>query len=163
MQLVVGGESFVCPAKLAFYWKAAFVCWLFNKKPTDFKYEVLEEEEIDLLKQQEKEMKYIEKFNSERKGFNGPFAKQFQIMRSLEYKKELTEKQKQTLIDLYEKQEKINNDLKKDLEKCEFEKYTPWLGFQMSIEANWKNQDKHKNYYFKKIEKVLQNIEQQEK
>ena len=124
------------PAVGAFYWKAAFFLYSHNKKPENFKWEILKEKEINVLTDQFEEMKFIEKFNSEKLGFNGPFAKAFQIQNMLNF--EIDESKQTVLKNLFDLQEKKNSLLIKELENTKkvsnyLDNFMPWLGFQMGV------------------------------
>lgn len=77
-------QSYTVPAKGASYYKIAIFMIDNNKKVANLKMEVLEEKEFERIEEVEAiEIRYIEKYNSEWRGFNGPHAKQFKYIRSL--------------------------------------------------------------------------------
>lgn len=129
-------DELLIPSIGAFYWKATFFLYQHNKKLEDFRWEILKEKEINVLTDQFEEMKFIEKFNSEKLGFNGPFAKAFQIQNMLNF--EIDESKQTVLKNLFDLQEKKNSLLIKELENTKevsnyLDNFMPWLGFQMEV------------------------------
>lgn len=133
---IMAGDKFWIPARGAFYWKTAFFLYSHNKKPENFRWEILKEKEINVLTDQFEEMEFIKKFNSERLGFNGPFAKLFQIQNMLSC--DIDESKQTVLKNLFHLQEKKNSLLVKELEntktlKSYRDNFMPWLGDQMGV------------------------------
>ena len=139
LQLLKQGAlgRFKLQAKDALYWKISFFCHLYDKEPKDFKWEILEEFEVDQNQDQEKQMEYIKKFNSERLGFNGPYHKQIQALASERFSQD--PELRKYHQELAKKQEKINEQTVADMKNCKTEeeyeeKFMVWLGSQMGVE-----------------------------
>ena len=146
-------DEFAMPASGALYYKTTLMCYLHDKKPADFKWEVLKATEIDLYASQEEEMAFIAKYHSEKHGFNGPFAKEFQINNTLRnsYSKPSLEQEK--LLEHFLSLQNVQNiKLKKELEQLkevDYHNYTFWLGFQMGVMMNNDGlRKKFTKYYF---------------
>ncbi|BDV03613.1 MAG: hypothetical protein HPPSJP_3340 [Candidatus Hepatoplasma scabrum] len=107
--LVESLRSYTVPAHGASYYKIAIFMIDNDKKITDLKMEILEEKEYQKIEDIEPtEIKYIEKYNSEWEGFNGPHAKQFKYIRLL------TEAKYQYNKILFDQYLKLNEDKLKD-------------------------------------------------
>ena len=157
----LNSSEFAMPASGALYYKTTLMCYLHDKKPADFKWEVLKATEIDLYASQEEEMAFIAKYHSEKHGFNGPFAKEFQIENALQNAfADISAEQEKLLKRLLVLQDIKNKKLEKELEQLkevDFPNYPFWLGFQMSNE-NELLKKKFANYYFDNLALVQEKM-----
>ena len=146
---------FLLFAKDALYWKISFFCWLYDLDVKDIKFEILDRMDvIDKFKDQMWEMHFIEKYNSERLGFNGPYAKDFLYKN---YYESASLKNKQLIKILKSGQEAINNKTHSDILSCEkvseYEQYfMVWIGSQMGIK-------RFDNVFLRKCRVVLRKLE----
>ena len=159
----VNKGGFAMPISDARYYKITLMCYLYDKKPEDFKCEVLKFTNIDLIADQEEETKFIEKYHSEKCGFNGPFAKKFQIKNYLSRPPfNISLEQKKILKYLLRLQNMKNMELEKELEQlkeADYRKYPFWLGFQMGIMMkNDELKKKFANHYFDNLNLVQEKI-----
>lgn len=145
-------QSYTVPAKGASYYKIALFMIDNNLKINDLKLEILEEKEFVRIEEIEaKEIEYIEKYNSEWEGFNGPHAKQFKYIRSL------TEAKYQYNKILFDQYLKTNPDKIKDKKLSVSELFSDQKLIEKIKKSLKKNDAKNLNIYQEKID-TIENI-----
>lgn len=151
-------ERGAIPARDAFYWKATFLLHLHNKQPSDFQWEILKRTAIDIVKSQFEGIELIEKYQTDTKGLNGIFAKDFQLGNTMLWSDDF-DPDLQKLQNIQDKRKKrVLQQLNKCQTTTDYEKhFQSWIIWQFRlIEREIKITDSlYKKVWLDKVAKVL--------